>query len=315
MPRYSIIVPIYNTEPYLAECVESVLNQVGDISFELILVDNGSQDNAGAMCDAYAAKDERVRVIHQENRRPGGGRNAGLQIAQGEYVFFLDSDDLWEPNLLSVVDRLLTAQQDMAQFSFYNLYQDGRKEVSHLPLTPQGASGVKWLEELFSMGTGPHNYPWCYVYRREFLLENHICFREDLLGPEDFIFNMQAIPLAASIVGVDAPLYDFRIRQNSTTRCGSLKTVIDDLETKAEVFRRMPEAPIANLFAGTVVLIADFPKEEAAEAIALIKQNRHILDAVSSGAWIRLLSPLTRVFGIYQGAKIYQILRGFQGKR
>ena len=93
----SVIIPIYRAEKYLNECVDSVLAQTYR-DLEIILVDDGSPDNCGAICDDYAAKDSRVKVIHKENGGPSDARNAGLAIAHGEYIYFLDSDDyclLW----------------------------------------------------------------------------------------------------------------------------------------------------------------------------------------------------------------------------
>ena len=98
MPGISVIVPVYKVEKYLHECVDSILAQTFR-DFELILVDDGSPDNCGAICDEYAAKDSRIRVIHQENQGLSGARNSGIDVARGEYITFVDADDSIEPCL------------------------------------------------------------------------------------------------------------------------------------------------------------------------------------------------------------------------
>lgn len=102
MPQISVIVPVYKVEAYLHECVDSILAQTCS-DFELILVDDGSPDSCGAICDEYAAKDPRVRVIHQENQGLSGARNAGIDIAQGEFITFIDSDDLVDGRYLELL--------------------------------------------------------------------------------------------------------------------------------------------------------------------------------------------------------------------
>lgn len=103
MPKISVIVPVYKVEAYLDRCVESVVNQTFE-NFELILVDDGSPDNCGAMCDAWAAKDSRIHVIHQKNGGLSAARNAGLEWVfrqgEGQWITFLDSDDWLQPNML-----------------------------------------------------------------------------------------------------------------------------------------------------------------------------------------------------------------------
>lgn len=97
--RFSIIVPVYNVEDYLEKCLDSIINQAFH-DYELILVDDGSEDRSGAICDIYAPKYDRVTVIHQENLGPGGARNSALKISRGEYIIFVDSDDHIEPDSL-----------------------------------------------------------------------------------------------------------------------------------------------------------------------------------------------------------------------
>ena len=98
MPKVSIIVPVYKVGPYLAKCIDSILSQTLT-DFELILVDDGSPDSCGEICDGYAKKDERIKVIHKQNGGLSSARNAGLDIAKGEYIGFVDSDDYIEHDM------------------------------------------------------------------------------------------------------------------------------------------------------------------------------------------------------------------------
>ena len=104
MSRISVIVPVYNVEKYLCKCVDSILVQ-SYTNFELLLIDDGSTDSSGLICDEYAAKDLRVRVFHKQNGGLSSARNVGISIAMGEYVIFVDSDDYWTSS--SVLDKLL----------------------------------------------------------------------------------------------------------------------------------------------------------------------------------------------------------------
>lgn len=110
----SVIVPVYNVEPYLRQCIDSILAQTYT-NFELILVDDGSPDNCGAICDEYATKDSRIAVIHQENGGLSAARNAAMKIMRGEYVAFVDSDDYLAPEYLEVLySAVVTDQADVS---------------------------------------------------------------------------------------------------------------------------------------------------------------------------------------------------------
>ena len=150
MPKVSIIVPVYNAEKYLQECVESVLCQtLSDI--ELILVDDGSTDSSPTLCDQYAAQDRRVKVIHKPNGRAASARNAGLRAASGEYVAFVDADDWISPDMYEKMlqtnadvtlcdyvrfqgEKLFPFTQPNVAAGFYNKAQIREKIYPHMDL-------------------------------------------------------------------------------------------------------------------------------------------------------------------------------------
>ena len=128
--KVSIIVPIYNVERYLEACIESILSQTYE-NFELILVDDGSPDQCGIMCDKYAVQDSRIKVIHKENQGLGMARNTGLDYATGEFVCFVDSDDWIEPN---AVECWIEAQKKYNADIVMCNYQKRNNERSLIPI-------------------------------------------------------------------------------------------------------------------------------------------------------------------------------------
>ena len=127
MPLISVIVPVYNVEPYLRQCLDSVVNQTYK-NIEIILVDDGSPDHCGEICDGYARKDSRIIVIHQENAGLSAARNAALDIARGEYFMFVDSDDWVEPIFCEkALEMVLENQVEMAIFGFYSIFKNDTK--------------------------------------------------------------------------------------------------------------------------------------------------------------------------------------------
>lgn len=136
--RISVIVPVYNVAPYLPQSVESILSQDYQ-ALEVILIDDGSTDGSGAICDRFAAKDSRVRVIHQKNGGAAAAKNAGLRIASGTYLSFVDSDDYLEPNVYGyMVEKLCASGADAVQFGFRDIYV-GRTEEHHPGCTSMDA--------------------------------------------------------------------------------------------------------------------------------------------------------------------------------
>ena len=129
-PLISVVVPIYNVEHYLERCLDSIISQTYT-NLEIILVDDGSTDRSGAIADAYAAKDSRVKVIHQKNGGLSIARNTGIEACRGEYLLFIDSDDYIAPNMCEcLLSHLTEADADIAIGGFYRVDSHGTAEFA-----------------------------------------------------------------------------------------------------------------------------------------------------------------------------------------
>ena len=220
-PYFSIILPIYNVAPYLEESIRSVLTQ-GYGDYELILVDDGSTDDSPAICRRFAAQDQRIRVIHKENGGLSSARNAGTQIAQGRYIWWVDSDDWIEPDALALLyDATCKENPDMVKFHFYRV---GEQKQRIFCDAPKGCYTDKdALEQLLNKGFfRPGKFSlsaWGHIYKRDFLMRNHLQFQsERVIGSEDYLFNLSTLAAARSIRVMDEALYNYRLRPGSLTQ-------------------------------------------------------------------------------------------------
>ena len=233
MPQISVIVPVYKVEAYLHECVDSILVQTFT-DFELILVDDGSPDNCGKICDEYAAKDSRVRVIHQENRGLSGARNSGIDVAQGEYITFVDSDDLVDMRYLEIL--IDAAKEDAAvavcrheEFSDGNLLRPWQGEVSRKPF-----GTVDAVEAMYNGSAWIPVNAWGKLICRELI--GDIRFPVGRLH-EDQAFTPYILYRAEKTVSCDAILYHYRVNPVSITRNTFSLRRYDDLWAVEECIR------------------------------------------------------------------------------
>lgn len=212
MPKISVIVPVYKAEQYLPQCIESILSQsYGDL--ELILVDDGSPDNSGAICDQYATKDNRVRVFHKENGGVSSARNLGIEEAQGEWITFVDADDAFAPNTLSICSDFFN-ESDIIRFSMkYVFSADGKQTedyVFHIITREEYISRIISRETILGVCGG--------VYRTKLFKENNIRFDESLVNGEDWIVLAQLIFLTNSVKLLPDNLYLYnKINADSCT--------------------------------------------------------------------------------------------------
>lgn len=212
----SVIIPVYNVEQYLHECVDSVLNQTYQ-NFEIILVDDGSKDSSSQICDDYESADGRICCIHKENGGASTARNVGLDVAQGEYVFFLDSDD-WL--VQTALEKLITPLEDSEiDFAFCEAYavDEATGEVSKKNYAYHRDYGVgnaaQFLEEMLQQKEF-HVAVWRILYRRAFLNNFGMRFVEKIMY-EDCIFAYQIYRQAEKAAHIHECLYHRRYRKNS----------------------------------------------------------------------------------------------------
>ncbi len=215
----SVIVPVYKVEQYLRECVDSILAQ-SYTDFELILVDDGSPDRCGEICDAYAKQDPRVRVIHQENQGLSGARNSGMDIARGEYITFVDSDDLVSPEYLRILSD--TLQETGADISVGLKYVFQDQSLSELldgeAVDVPEAVAMSGRDACISIYEGKTEVTInaCSKLFRASLLED-LRFPEGRIH-EDQAFTPIACYKAEYVASVDYPIYFYRSREDSITQ-------------------------------------------------------------------------------------------------
>ena len=201
-PKISVITPVYNAENYLQRCVESVLCQSYQ-DFELILVDDGSKDSSGAMCDNIASQDSRVRVIHQHNAGAGAARNKGMSIAQGEYVLFVDSDDFIEKDYF---EKLSAHTEDLVFIDVDRVSLEG-KVVGTEYLSKY--SGLNKDEIVRRQMTG--RMPWGGVrkcVKLRLIRDNKISYSNHKIG-EEAIYSYLVLREAQSIGFIGTPVYHY----------------------------------------------------------------------------------------------------------
>ena len=213
--KVSVIVPVYNCETFLPACIDSILNQTYR-DLEIILIDDGSGDGSGEICDAYAAEDARIRVIHQVNQGVSVARNSGLDVATGEWIAFVDADDTVEPDMYAVLVKLSVEHEaDIALCGYRKVHFDGTsKDILGTGILrtqdPWEASECLLTGRYF---TGS---PWAKLYHKE-LFEN-IRFDPTLKINEDVLMNVQIFRNAKKLVFWDVPKYCYYEREGSATR-------------------------------------------------------------------------------------------------
>lgn len=246
----SVIVPVYKVEPYLARCVDSILAQTYS-DFELILVDDGSPDNCGAICDAYAKQDSRIHVIHKPNGGLSDARNAGLEIATGEYVTFVDSDDFINSHAMERLHEAAASNQADIAVGDYFSFTDEREandaeceknEVTYI-------NGIDACKELYGKDYIKYTTAWGKLYRTD--LYHDVRFPVGKIN-EDEATTYKLYLASEKVAVLTAQLYYYRFNPNGIMQTKTFAKAADYYEAMEERERFFRSYGLDDLANGTI---------------------------------------------------------------
>lgn len=295
-PLFSIVMPVYGVEKLLGNTIKSLLNQTFK-DFELILVDDESPDNCPKMCDEYERLYPFVKTVHQKNKGQGGARNAGLSICSGEYVFFMDSDDIIQPETLEYYSSVIEKTEKVdAVFSDHQKVTIGdefkKADVDNGVVIYSRTE----MQNLFLLRKVRVLTPGSWCFRRELLLKHNIRF-EEIRYSEDVLFVWDALLYANKVVRIRKTLYNYLVRPGSIMTSASLSKI----ESSYPYFKMLNERYIDSKDASPEVKRFLFP--------------RWVLGILHSSARLCTYKEFRELCGLYEAKENCKKLRCFPDKR
>lgn len=306
----SVIIPVYNVELYLRQCIDSVIRQnIEDI--EIILVDDGSPDKCPQICDEYAEQYDYITVIHKKNGGLSSARNAGLDAAKGEYIIFMDSDDWWNPDVSmnKMLVKVRENKTDMFLFTSFDYIEgDGYyKRTEHKKLSRISTSTPKdYYQGL--LDNGNLEVSACTkIIKKKFLQRNKLYFKEGLLS-EDNEWMLRILRVLNKVEIIDRPLYICRMnRKNSITNSIKHKNILDLLkiiESSQNYYKKHEDEPYMKLelcycsylWFSALGLSFRLPPEERRDLKALFMNTRAVC-TYSRSTKTRLSYAFYRIIG------------------
>ena len=229
-PQISVIIPIYNVERYLRQCIDSILAQTFT-DFELLLIDDGSPDGCPAICDEYAEKDARIRVFHKPNGGVTSARNKGLDNARGNWIIYIDGDDWIEPTYVEeLYNAAINNEADIAICAFRFVYEDGSSVIEHPTIWDDNkqASLNRYIASIWTTACGS-------IQKSSLYKDNSIRSPKNITFCEDFHLMVRLCYFANKVISIDSPLYNYRQRSSSIVHSLNDKTWRDELSTYLEI--------------------------------------------------------------------------------
>jgi len=233
MDKISIIIPVYNVKDYIRKCLDSVVNQTYK-NIEILLINDGSTDNSGKICDEYALKDSRVKVFHKNNGGVSSAKNTGLKHITGKYIGFVDSDDWIEPNMYEVLYKAIKDKNVSVSVINYSKDTDAesipminKERIQSSVLTPENMIVYAFKRDYYM---GFCAYLWNKLFSSEIIINNGLLFDEHINYGEDVLFYTNAV-MSKNCLGVytEEPLYHYYQRDSSIAKNESVKVKTDIL--------------------------------------------------------------------------------------
>lgn len=321
---FSIIIPVFNVEPFLRQALESVMQQDFE-DFQAVLVNDGSTDGCLAICRTFEQADRRVILIDQVNRGVSAARNAGLERATGEYILFLDGDDFMEPGALAVLAEFLSRCPgiDLVTCAHQEFRDEGDLVLRRVPHghDVQPLARHDYLERLRAGRIIPWAV-WKNVFRTEVIRRWNLGFDPALVRAEDALFYAEFVHRAETFGTLQAPIVNYRVGHSTSamqqvspshlrSRISVRITLFGGAQKAYESGQGDFRTELAEVFAGDVSDLWQIKdRRSRAELLELVRTHAHILRYVRSRR-LRFFRLLTRLFGIYGASLVYRELRTF----
>lgn len=245
-PTISIIIPIYNTEKYLKKCIESILNQTFE-EFELLLINDGSTDGCGKICDEFALQDDRIKVFHKQNGGESSARNDGLKKANGKWVGFVDSDDICEKNMFEVLyENALNHGADISVCGINSTFIDNLPYKKNDDFTVKKLNQNQAIKSIFTnieFASSVCNK----IYKKDTILKNNIFFYEDIIDGEDLFFLYYIIKHSFSVIFTQQKLYHYIQHEASYTASGKIEDKMTGIKTFIKIIEEEVDGENAKI--------------------------------------------------------------------
>lgn len=329
MPLLTFIIPAFNVEIYIEECINSILQQ-DFVDFEILIIDDGSEDSTRAICCEIAEQDSRVKVITQKNAGTSSARNKGIVSAKGKYVVFVDSDDYLKRDILAGMASLISCSESDVLVYNYEIFDCNAnitvKEKLPLSIFENESTllGIMYMERILSAKKLYPWYPWCYAIKKSYLIDNKFFFKEGIHF-EDVDLIYKILINAKSVVCYDREVYHYRFnRAGSLTAKSSinLKTENDklmivnnniNLVNELKISRKLKAMLCHNFSYLWYISLSLHPlfnncTEKNMHKSLLIKYNA--ASTYTKSFSLRIISIAVKAFGIEKAAFFCNVLLG-----